>query len=65
MMYNARSLTGVAELYQKDVRTINGHLQNRFEEEELDPEVTIRKFRIVRREGPREVARRIAKRENA
>ena len=28
----------MAELYQKDVRTINEHLQNFFEEEELDPE---------------------------
>ena len=47
----------MAELYQKDVRTINEHLQNLFEEGELDPEATIRKFRIVRREGELEVAR--------
>ncbi len=47
----------MAELYQKDVRTINEHLQNLYEEGEIDPEATIRKFRIVRREGPREVAR--------
>lgn len=49
----------VAELYQKDVRTINEHLQNLFEEGELDPEATIRKFRIVRQEGTREVTRLI------
>jgi len=49
----------LAELYQKDVRTINEHLQNLFEEGELDPEATIRKFRTVRREGQREVARLI------
>jgi hypothetical protein len=49
----------MAELYQKDVRTINEHLQNLFEEGELDPEATIRKFRIVRREGTREVTRLI------
>lgn len=49
----------LAELYQKDVRTINEHLQNLFEEGELDPEATIRKFRTVRREGEREVARLI------
>ena len=49
----------LAELYQKDVRTINEHLQNLFEEGELDPEATIRKFRTVRREGQRDVARRI------
>jgi len=47
----------MAELYQKDVRTINEHLQNLFEEGELDPGATIRKFRTVRQEGQREVAR--------
>ncbi len=49
----------IAELYQKDVRTINEHLKNLYEEEELAPESTIRKFRIVRREGAREVSRNI------
>jgi hypothetical protein len=49
----------IAELYGKDVRTINEHLQNLFEERELDPAATIRKFRIVRREGEREVTRLI------
>lgn len=47
----------MAELFGKDVRTINEHLQNLFEEEELDPGATIRKFRIVRIEGGRDVAR--------
>ncbi|MBU4273721.1 MAG: virulence RhuM family protein [Planctomycetes bacterium] len=49
----------IAELFRKDVRTINEHLQNIYEEDELDPVPTIRKFRIVRREGAREVAREI------
>ena len=49
----------IAELYQKDVRTINEHLQNLFEEGEIDPGATIRKFRMVRREGTREVVRLI------
>ena len=49
----------IAELFQKDVRTINEHLQNIYEEGELDPGGTIRKFRIVRREGTREVVREI------
>ena len=49
----------MAELFQKDVRTINEHLQNLFDEGELNPEATIRKFRIVRMEGLREVARLI------
>ena len=41
----------LAELFQKDVRTINEHIQNIFEEGELDPGATIRKFRIVQAEG--------------
>ncbi len=47
----------MAELFDRDVRTINKHLQNLFEEAELAPEATIRKFRIVRQEGSRQVAR--------
>ncbi len=49
----------LAELYQKDVRTINEHLKNLYEDGELTPESTIRKFRIVRQEGAREVSRNI------
>jgi hypothetical protein len=49
----------IAELFQKDVRTVNEHLVNIYEELELDREGTIRKFRIVRPEGGREVAREI------
>jgi len=49
----------MAELFQKDVRTINEHLVNLYEEGELQREATIRKFRIVRREGARDVAREI------
>ena len=47
----------IAELFEKDLRTINEHLVNIFEEGELRREATIRKFRIVRFEGNREVAR--------
>lgn len=47
----------LGELFSKDVRTINEHIQNIFEEGEVDPEATIRKFRIVQVEGTREVAR--------
>ena len=47
----------LAELFQKDVRTINEHIQNIYEEGELAPEATIRKFRIVQTEGKREVER--------
>ena len=49
----------MAELFQKDVRTISEHLMNLVEEGEIDPGATIRKFRIVRREGPRDVSRLI------
>ena len=49
----------MAELFARDVRTINEHLQNLYAEEELSPEATIRKFRKVRLEGGREVARSI------
>jgi hypothetical protein len=49
----------MAELFQKDVRTINEHLVNIFQEGELNREATIRKFRIVRQEGSREVAREV------
>jgi len=47
----------MAELFQKDVRTINEHLRNLIAEGELDPAATIRKFRIVRLEGSRDVTR--------
>jgi hypothetical protein len=47
----------LSELFQKDVRTINEHIQNIFSEGELPPEATIRKFRIVQAEGARTVER--------
>lgn len=47
----------MAQLYGKDVRTINEHLQNIYDEGELEPEATIRKFRIVGTEGNRSVSR--------
>jgi hypothetical protein len=49
----------MAELFQKDVRTINEHIQNVFEEGELQREPTIRKFRIVQKEGARSVEREV------
>jgi hypothetical protein len=47
----------MAQLYGKDVRTINEHLQAIFEERELNPQATIRKFRIVQTEGNRSISR--------
>lgn len=49
----------LAELFQKDVRTINEHIQNIFEEGELLPEATIRNYRIVQTEGTRQVSRAV------
>lgn len=37
----------MAELFQKDVRTISEHIRNIFEEGELQAEAVIRKFRIT------------------
>ncbi|WAC15362.1 virulence RhuM family protein [Dyadobacter pollutisoli] len=49
----------LAELFGVDVRTINEHLQNIFNSEELIREATIRKIRIVQKEGNRDVAREV------
>ena len=49
----------MAELFQKDPRTINEHILNVYEEHELESEATIRKFRIVQTEGARNVARTV------
>lgn len=49
----------MAELFQKDVRTVNEHIANIYTEGELLSEATIRKFRIVQNEGTRQVAREI------
>lgn len=47
----------MAELFDKDVRTVNEHIKNIYEEQEVVKEATIRKSRIVQTEGGREVAR--------
>ncbi len=49
----------MSQLFKVDVRTINEHLKNIFETDELIREATIRKFRIVQKEGKREVKREI------
>jgi hypothetical protein len=41
----------MAELFQKDVRTINEHIQNVFAEGELSPESVVRNFRITAADG--------------
>ena len=50
----------MAELFEVDIRTINEHLQNIFNSEELIENSTIRKFRIVQKEGARDIKREVA-----
>jgi len=45
----------MAELFQKDVRTINEHIKNIYQEGELHPDPAIRKFRIVQKESNSEI----------
>ena len=49
----------MAALFQVSVKTVNEHLINIYAEGELEQEATIRRFRIVQREGSRDVARAI------
>lgn len=49
----------IAELYDVSVPTVNEHLSNAIGDGELDPERTVRKFRIVQSEGGREVRRSV------
>ena len=54
------SQKNMAELFDVDVRTVNAHLKNIFNEGELIEDSTIRDFRIVQKEGNREVSREVA-----
>lgn len=49
----------MGELFGKDVRTVNEHIQNIYKEGELQRGSTIRNFRIVRQEGRRQVEREV------
>lgn len=49
----------MADLFDKNVPNINEHISNIYSEGELEPAATIRKFRIVRQEGKRQVEREI------
>ncbi|MBW2569673.1 MAG: virulence RhuM family protein [Deltaproteobacteria bacterium] len=49
----------MAELFQVGVNTINYHVKEIYNERELLPEPTIRKFRIVQKEGKRKVSRSV------
>ncbi len=47
----------LAGLYEVGVNTVNHHIKGVYEDGELSPEATIRKYRIVQTEGSRQVER--------
>lgn len=49
----------MVELFQSSKSNISEHIKHVFEEGELDPDSTVRKFRTVRLEGERQVEREI------
>ena len=49
----------MAALYGVDVRTINDHIKKIYDDSELEERATIRKFRIVQKEGSRSVNREV------
>ncbi len=49
----------MADLFQRAVATINEHISGIYDEGELDPVSTIRKYRIVQLEGQRRVERMV------
>lgn len=49
----------LAELYQTTVQNVNLHLQNIYEDKELDRATTIKEYLIVRQEGARQVRRTV------
>jgi len=49
----------LVDLFQSSKANISEHIKNIYHEGELNPETTVRKFRIVQKEGDREVSRDI------
>ncbi len=49
----------MASLFDVGVNTVNYHLKEVYENGEIQPEATIRKFRIVQQEGSRQVTREV------
>ena len=48
----------IAELFQTTVPNVSMHIRNIYQENELDPKATIKKFLTIRREGDKQVRRR-------
>lgn len=53
------SQADIAKAFSVNVRTVNEHLKNIYKTDELKERATIRNFRIVQKEGAREVERKI------
>jgi hypothetical protein len=53
------SQTQLVELYQSSKANVSEHIKNIYNEGELSPQATVRKFRTVQKEGNREVYRDI------
>ena len=49
----------LATVYGVELNTINYHIKKIYEDNELDEASTIRNFRIVQKEGTREVSRNV------
>lgn len=49
----------LADLYQIGVNTVNYHIRAIYAEKELEPEATIRRYRIVQLEGERQITREV------
>ena len=49
----------MVDLYQSSKANVSEHIKNIFDEGELDPAATVRKFRTVRTEGDRQVEREL------
>ncbi len=52
----------LAKVFQTTRQNIGQHIKNIYEEKELDPSATIKKFFIVQTEGDREVSEKIEQR---
>lgn len=49
----------LVDLYQSSKANVSEHIKNIFDEGELDPAATVRKFRTIRTEGDRQVEREL------
>ena len=49
----------IVELFQSSKANVSEHIKNIYEQHELDQNLTVRDFRTVRREGTRQVVRKL------